>query len=263
MGCTTIDHHIAFEGGLLFARRWTPGGAAPGRAPIVLLHDSLGSVALWRSFPAVLAVHTGRSVVAYDRPGFGASSARHGALPASFIEDEAVTAFAALREHFGIDRFIAFGHSVGGGMAVHCAARYPEVCAGLVTESAQSFVEDRTREGILAAKAQFALRGAMERLARYHGDKAAWVLSAWTDTWLSPAFRDWTLDAVLPRVNCPVLVLHGGDDEYGSHLQPERIARGVSGPSELDIIPGVRHVPHREREAWVASRVARFLEALP
>jgi len=255
------DHHIETEGGQLFARRWIPGAGAG--APIVLLHDSLGAVALWRSFPAVLAGQTGRTVIAYDRLGFGASSARHGTLPAAFIEDEAITAFAAVREHFGIARFVAFGHSVGGGMAVHCAARYPEACVGLVTESAQSCVEERTRDGILLAQAQFRQRGAMGRLARYHGDKAAWVLAAWTDTWLSPAFRDWTLDPVLPKVHCPTLVLHGSEDEYGSPLQAQRIAGGVAGPSELELIPGARHVPHREREAWVASRVARFLAALP
>jgi pimeloyl-ACP methyl ester carboxylesterase len=147
-------------------------------------------------------------------------------------------------------------------MAVHCAARYPDDCVALVTESAQSFVEERTRAGILAARAGFAAPGAMERLARYHGDKAAWVLAAWTDTWLAPAFGRWTLDAVLPRVGCPTLVLHGSEDEYGSPLQPARIAGGVGGPSELLMLPGLRHVPHREQEQLVAQRVAAFLEPL-
>jgi len=79
---------------------------------------------------------------------------------------------------------------------------------------------------------------------------------------LAPDFAGWSLDAVLPQVRCPALVLHGTEDEYGSRRHPERIAQGVAGPAQLELIPEVRHVPHREREAWVAQRVAAFLQAL-
>jgi len=252
------DHHLPAGTGSLFARAWQGrDGCAP---PIVLLHDSLGCVELWRGFPATLAVACGRTVIAYDRLGFGRSSPRSGALPRSFIADEADHGFAAVRAHFGLERFVLFGHSVGGGMAVHCAARYPEACAALVTEAAQAFVEDRTRAGLLEAQQQFRRPGSLERLARYHGDKAEWVLHAWLDTWLAPGFADWSLDAVLPRVGCPALVLHGSEDEYGSSRHPERIAHGVAGAAQLELIPDARHVPHKEGETWVARRVAAFLE---
>ncbi|MEH6437854.1 alpha/beta fold hydrolase [Massilia sp. DD77] len=254
-----IDHHIPAADGSIFARAWEVPAAAT--APIVLLHDSLGCVGLWRGFPAALALASGRSVIAYDRLGFGRSSARTGPLPLSFVADEAREGFALVRDYFGLERVALFGHSVGGGMAVHCAATWPQARTALVTEAAQSFIEERTRAGILEAKRQFALPGSLERLARYHGDKAAWVLDAWTETWLAPAFADWSLDAALPGVHCPTLVLHGLEDEYGSRRQPERIAAGVAWPAELELIPGARHVPHREREAWVAQRVARFLGA--
>lgn len=261
MDLGVTDHWIDTEGGRLFARSWTP--ADQDKAPILLFHDSLGCVELWRSFPQMLAQHTGRTVIAYDRLRFGQSSARAGNLPASFIADEAPASIPLLRARIGFEGFIAFGHSVGGGMALHAAAAFPDTCAGLVTESAQSCVEERTRAGILEARAQFARPGAMDRLARYHGDKADWVLAAWLDTWLSPAFAGWTLDPVLQQVSCPVLVLHGEDDEYGTPAQPMRIAQGVAGRAELELLPGVRHVPHREQEAWIARRVAGFTAALP
>lgn len=89
------------------------------------------------------------------------------------------------------------------------------------------------------------------------------MLDAWIDTWLSPEFAGWSLAAVLPRVTCPTLAIHGGDDEYGSALHPETIARLASGPAQIEILPGVRHVPHREREQWVAQRVAAFIGAGP
>lgn len=265
-GHAAADRWVDTGRGRLFARCWP----APHRAhmpddapPIVLLHDSLGCVRMWRMFPRTLAACAGRRVIAYDRLGFGQSDPRTDALGFDFVRDEARRCFPVLRDAFGFDRFVAFGHSVGGGMAVHCAAEFASACDALITESAQAFVEDRTRAGIVDAREQFKQRDAFERLRAYHGEKARWVLDAWIDTWLSPEFAGWSLAAVLPRVTCPTLAIHGGGDEYGSALHPETIARLASGPAQIEILPGVRHVPHREREQWVAQRVAAFIGAGP
>jgi pimeloyl-ACP methyl ester carboxylesterase len=242
----------------MFARTWE--GRDGEGAPILLLHDSLGCVQLWRTFPDALTKATGRRVIAYDRLGFGQSDARRDRLSAGFIHEEAVDYFPILREQLRFDRFVLFGHSVGGGMAVHGAGEFPEACEALITESAQAFVEDRTHAGLRAAQASFENPEQLERLKRYHGEKARWVLEAWIGTWLAPAFQDWSLDEVLPRVQCRTLVLHGSEDEYGSARHPERIARGVSGAAEMEVIEGAGHVPHREREEWVCGRVRKFLD---
>lgn len=251
-----MEQWIVTARGRMYARRWEPASPASD-APIVLLHDSLGCMELWRSFPSALAEGTRRRVIAYDRLGFGKSDARTDRLSAGFIREEAREFFPRVREQMEFDRFVLFGHSVGGGMGVHCAAEFPDACEGLITESAQAFVEENTREGLLAAKALFAQPEQFERLARYHGEKARWVLDAWIETWLSPAFERWSLDDVLVRVKCPTLAMHGSEDEYGSARHPERIARGTGG--EMVIIEGAGHVPHREREGWVVERVREHL----
>lgn len=256
---TTSDHLVATPAGQLFARSWTPEGAAADTAPVLLFHDSLGSVALWRDFPAALAQATGRRVVAYDRLGFGQSDACGETLTPAFVRHEAQANVPALAEQLDMARFVAFGHSVGGAMAVETAAAFGERCTALVTESAQTFAEDRTLEGIRVAKAQFTEPGQIERLARYHGDKARWVLAAWTETWLSPAFADWSIHAVLPAVRCPVLAIHGEDDVYGSLVHPRRIAASVAGTAETLLLPGCGHVPHREQPQPVLAAVARLL----
>lgn len=266
------DHWIAMPQGRLFARRWSAAAApgdSPGRLPpIVLFHDSLGCVELWRGFPALLAAATGRDVIAYDRLGFGRSDRRTDVLPLDFVEDEARTALPALRAQLGIGRHVALGHSVGGGMAAHCAAAAGgpgagDGCEALVTIAAQACVEERTLQGIRDARDQFqAHPEQMERLARYHGGDAAqarWVLDAWVDTWLSPAFARWSLQDTLARVRCPVLALHGERDEYGSAEQPARIARWSAGPAQVALLPGLAHVPHREQPEAVAGRIAQFL----
>ncbi|BAN48151.1 alpha/beta fold hydrolase [Metapseudomonas resinovorans] len=247
--------------GRLFVRIWSPDQQSPcfEQAPIVLFHDSLGCVQLWRDFPSHLAAATGKVVVAYDRLGFGRSDAHPGRLVRGFVGDEAEQGFTLVKDALGIREFIAFGHSVGGGMATHCASRHREHCLALISESAQAFVEDRTLDGIREAKAGFGQDGQLERLAKYHGDKARWVLDAWTETWLSADFADWHLEAEVERLDCPVLAIHGETDEFGSALHPQRIAALTDGPARVLLLQGCGHVPHREQQDAVLEAVTGFL----
>ncbi|HBN8231334.1 alpha/beta hydrolase [Pseudomonas paraeruginosa] len=57
------EYRIDTPRGQLFAKRWTPA-AAGAAAPSVLLHESLGCVALWRNVPERLAAASGHPVVA-------------------------------------------------------------------------------------------------------------------------------------------------------------------------------------------------------
>lgn len=255
------DSHIDTGAGRVFVRSWeTEPGRPEAPSPIVLFHDSLGCVELWRDFPQRLSDATRRRVIAYDRPGFGRSDPHPGTLGPSFVAQEATDTFAALRERLQLDRFVAFGHSVGGGMAVACAAAHPVHCEALITESAQAFVEDRTVRGIVAAKQDFERPGQLDRLRRYHGDKAEWVLHAWTDTWLAPDFADWTLDGELRRARCPLLAVHGDRDEFGSVRHPERIVAMSGGLADRVILDGCGHVPHREQAERVLATVVPWLD---
>ncbi len=168
--------------------------------------------------------------------------------------------FPPIRRALGIDRFSLFGHSVGGAMALAIAGSQSEACDAVVTEAAQAFVEPRTLSGIRAARAQFGDPRQFEKIARWHGKKARWVLDAWTEVWLSPGFSSWSLDPHLGEVRCPVLAIHGELDGYGSVDFPRRIASGVKGPSELAILDHCGHVPHRERREEVLRLTSSFLE---
>lgn len=258
---STQETRVATPDGALYVKRWQPQ-LANGKTPIVLLHDSLGSVALWREFPEQLAAATGREVIAYDRLGFGQSDANPHQLQPSFVENEVQAGFAPIHQALGLGDFVLLGHSVGGGMAAMVAARYPVQCKALITESAQSFVEDRTIKGISEARDNFAQPGQLDRLGRYHGDKAAWVLSAWVDTWLTEAFAHYRLDGALGQVHCPVLAIHGERDEFGSLVHPENISNWSQGPSEVEIIAGGGHVPHRELPERINARIAVFLSKI-
>ena len=246
--------------GALHARRCRPGDAEGKGSPIVLMHDSLGCVALWRDFPARLAEATGREVIAYDRLGYGRSAPYPGPQPTDFIEEEAAS-FCAVREQLALERFVMLGHSVGGCMAAEIAARHTDGCEALVTVAAQAFTEPRTLAGIREAERGFAEPGRMARLEKHHGHKAGWVLEAWVETWHSAPFAHWTLDASLAGVRCPTLAIHGEHDEFGSLAQPRRIASLTPGPAEPTILPDCGHVPHRECPERLIDAIRPFLTA--
>ncbi|TWT18743.1 alpha/beta fold hydrolase [Luteimonas wenzhouensis] len=253
------ERFVAVEGGRLFVRHWRPQRRDACAPPLLLLHDSLGSVAQWRDFPARLATASRRDVIAYDRLGFGRSTPRAARHSLDFIDEEARGGLPALLAGLGLERYALLGHSVGGGMALTAAAFDPERCAGVVSMSAQAFVEQRTVEGVRRTQQEFARPGGLGKLAFWHGARAAWVLDAWTGTWLDPAFAGWSLDAVLPRVRCPVLALHGDRDEYGSEAFPRRIAEGVGGPARMVVLEDCGHMPHREHPERVLAEVVAFL----
>ncbi|MEQ6916534.1 alpha/beta fold hydrolase [Halomonas aquatica] len=252
---------IATPAGTLHALRHLPGGAGVTGIPIVLMHDSLGCVALWRDFPERLAEVTGREVIAYDRLGYGRSAPYPGAQPTHFIEEEAET-FAVVREQLALERFVMLGHSVGGCMAAAIAGRHVDGCEALVTVAAQAFTEPRTLVGIREAQRDFAMPERMARLEKHHGDKAGWVLEAWVETWHSAPFANWTLDASLAGVRCPTLAIHGEHDEFGSLAQPRRIASLTPGPAEPRILPDCGHVPHRECPERLIEAFRPFLESI-
>lgn len=256
------DFWLTHPLGRISARAWRPGTPGPGvteAPPIVLLHDSLGCIELWRDFPAVLARCTGRSVYAYDRLGFGRSDARTGLPSANFIAEEAQEVFPSVCEQLGLSAVVVMGHSVGGIMAIHCAAGHADRCVALVTLAAQTCAEERTRAGIRATLKSFEDPAQMARLARYHGDKAAWVLAAWGGSWLGPDFEGWSMTGVLPQVRCPVLAIHGDRDEYSTTIHPDQIGQYSGGPTRIELMPGVGHFPHRERQGDVLGLIQAWM----
>lgn len=258
MSAEVLDSFVMVPGGRVFVRRWSAGHDK--RPPIVMLHDSLGSVEQWRDFPDTLAAAASAQVIAYDRLGFGRSTPRSRPPSLDFVSDEAVTFFPSMQRALGLTRFSLFGHSVGGAMALVIAAVHHQACAAVITEAAQAFVETRTLAGIRSAQEQFQDPEQFEKLARWHGDNARWVLEAWTEIWLSPEFSSWDIDRYLNSVTCPVLAIHGDLDEYGSLEFPRRITSKVKGPSQLAILEHCGHVPHRERRDEVLRLTAKFLD---
>jgi len=236
--------------------------AGPGEsAPIVMLHEGLGSVAMWRDFPQRVARATGRAVVAYSRPGYGRSSPAPLPRGVRYMHDEALVVLPALLDALRIEHPILLGHSDGGSIALIHTGACGRPVAGLVLMAPHVFVEDVSIASIAQAKVAWRTSDLRERLARHHDDVDA-AFTGWNDIWLHPDFRAWTIEDETRRVRCPVLAIQGEDDEYGTMEQVERIAR-LAPDVDLVRLADCRHSPHRDQPDAVLAALARFADRLP
>src|SRR5512143_35265 len=247
---------INARGHRLECERIDVGGSM--RPALVLLHEGLGSVAMWRDFPSRLAHATGCDALVYSRYGYGKSDPLTAPREVGYMHDEALQVLPELLDELAIERPILVGHSDGGSIAlIHAGARVRHVAA-VVTLAAHVLVEDISVRSIAAAKVAYETTDLRTRLARYHADvdSAFW---GWNRIWLHPDFRAWNIEEYLPRIPCPVLAIQGGDDEYGTMEQMRRIGAQVPDVELLEL-EDCRHSPHRDQPQAVLDAVTRFVD---
>ena len=254
---------VAIDESRLEWRRVSPAGAShdEDRPTLVLLHEGLGCCGLWRTFPSALVRRTGLAAFAYSRAGYGRSSPGLRPLPLDYHSVEALEVLPKVLAAAGIAKPVLIGHSDGGTIALIHAGKAPSPPMAVVTMAAHVFNEDVTLQGIEDARQAFAATDLRQRLCVYHGDNVDQAFWGWCDAWLSPAFRSWNVEAVLSGVSCPVLVIQGEDDHYGTVAQVEAIAGQVSGPAGRLILQDCGHAPHLEQPEKSCTAIAEFLAA--
>lgn len=231
------------------------------RPLIVFLHEGLGSISMWRDWPAQVCAATGCRGLMYSRYGYGHSTPRprDEGRTVDYLHVQAHDALPALLSALGLEdeRPILFGHSDGGSIALLYAALFPDRVHAIAVAAPHIFVEDITLEGIHKARDFYQSSDFPARLARYHRDGES-VFWAWVDVWLTPEFRSWNIEAFLDDIRCPVLAIQGVDDEYGTLEQIRGIARRVPDTRLLEI-PDCGHSPQRDQPQVVIDALCGFL----
>ena len=234
------------------------------RPPLVFLHEGLGSVAMWRDFPARVAQATGARTLVYSRYGYGQSDLLASAHGTDYMHREAEEALPELLAALEIDHPVLIGHSDGASIAlIHAGGgRWP--VAGVVALAPHVFVEEVSIASIMAARDAAANTDLLARLGRYHRD-AEKTFRGWNDIWLHPDFRAWNIESYLPDIRCPVLAIQGEDDEYGTMAQVEAIASGATNSPGVEVLrlADCRHSAHKDQPEAVLAAIAAFLDALP
>jgi len=225
---------------------------------LVFLHEGLGSIAQWRSFPTELASAAGMNAMVYDRRNHGGSDVLSAPRGRNYHTEES-DILEALLDELAMDRVVTYGHSDGATIALLHAARHPERTVAVISEAGHVVAEATARDGIERTQQQYRAGGLREALERHHGDRTDAMFNAWADTWLLPEFEDWSIVETLSAVRAPVLVLQGGADGYASAAHVDWIAAAVGGPAHTWLLPGVGHAPHRDAPAEVIANVVGFL----
>ena len=226
-------------------------------APLLFLHEGLGSVELWRDFPEATVSGTQRPGLAYSRYGNGWSSPLTEPRRPDYMHEEALHSLPRVVDELVGTPPVLVGHSDGASIAVIYAGSGHPVEA-LVLIAPHVFVEPETIESISAMSESFESSGLPEKMARYHTEPRT-TFRGWADIWLSPAFRTWNIEEYVAGITCPILLIQGDADEFGTEHQLDAIDAGLAAPAPRVLIGGAGHSPHLTHPAPVNRAVIDFI----
>lgn len=240
-------------------------GPSPAEAPtIVLLHEGLGSLRLWRDFPEKLQATTGCGVFAWSRLGYGQSDLAPLPRPLDYMTIEAERCLPEVLNAFGFQQGMLLGHSDGASIVAIFAGVIddPRIQA-LILMAPHFFTEPGGQTAISATRNAYLSGPLRERLGKYHKDADSTFLG-WADAWLHPDFDGaWNIEESLGQFSVPTLAIQGAQDEYGTLAHIEALQARSPAPVKVQIIEDCRHSPHLEKPDAVLQAVSAFIASLP
>ncbi len=238
-------------------------GPAPKEAPtIIMLHEGLGCLALWRDFPQKLADLTGFGVFAYSRAGYGQSDLADLPKSLDYMTDEAVDILPQILDAIGFQRGILLGHSDGASIAaIYAGSVEDHRIRGLILMAPHFFTEPIALTAIAEAKNAYETGDLRSRMQKYHRNPDN-AFRGWNDSWLHPSFKDWNVANTIDYLRIPVLAIQGCDDEYGTYAQMQEIDDRIYAPVEIEFLDDCRHAPHFDQPEKTYRIIAGFIERL-
>lgn len=230
---------------------------------LVLLHEGLGSLDLWKDFPAQLAQACDAPVLAYSRQGYGRSSPVPLPRSLDYLSVDGPDELGRVLDGLALEQVVLVGHSDGASIALAYAARQDPRVHGVVVLAPHVDVEPVSVEGVRRTVKAYARGDLRERLHAYHGDNLDGAFRGWSETWLNPAFAAWNLHGTLPQIRAPLLAIQGHEDEFATPAQLEAIAIKVGGPCQTVLLEQCRHFPQNQARPRVLALIAEFLATLP
>lgn len=252
---------VTLSGGRIETRLIRPAKSPDVDTLVVLLHEGLGSVSMWKDFPDHLAEKVGLPVLAYSRFGYGNSDACALPRPVSYMHDEASGPLVELLAESEAENIILIGHSDGASIAaIHAGGFADARLRALVLMAPHFYNEDLATTAIQRAKIAYDQGDLRARLQKYHGDNVDIAFRGWNDAWLNPAFHHWDIREFLPTVAVPALLIQGVEDEYGSREQLQTMQDKSGAAVRSVMLEACRHSPHRDQPEKTLNAIRQFLD---
>lgn len=238
-------------------------GPAPDRAmTIVMLHEGLGCLALWRDTPAKVAEATGCGVLVYSRAGYGQSDPADLPRPLDYMTREALEVLPHVLDAAGVKQAVLMGHSDGATIsAIYAGSVEDYRVRGLILMAPHFFTEPMGLASIAEAKTAYETTDLKDKLGKYHADPDN-AFRGWNDAWLDPAFEAWNVAEVIDYLRIPTLAIQGNDDQYGTKAQIDEIEERSYAPAEVLMLDDCRHAPHQDQPEKVLEAVQDFVARL-
>ncbi|NNE37747.1 MAG: alpha/beta hydrolase [Gammaproteobacteria bacterium] len=239
--------------------RWITNASRKTRPVIVMLHEGLGSVSLWKEFPETLSEETGCDIFVYSRPGYGNSDPVDLPRPIEYMHYEGHTVLPEILEMFDQDIFL-LGHSDGASVSIIYAGTHQNNrLKGLVLFAPHVFTEEVCIRSIQNARKFYDENEDFRKKLSRHHKNVYIAFNGWCDAWLDPRFLDWNIEEYIENVHVPTLVIQGHDDEYGTIEQVDRIKNKVKHDFESVLLEDCKHSPHRDREDETLTAINNFV----
>ena len=253
----TTSQKIVIEGVTLeVVRLLSPQPQAKG-PPIIMLHEGLGSISMWRDFPQLLALQIGCEIIVYSRAGYGNSGPAQLPRTVRYMHDEGLNVLPQMIAALDIHKPVLLGHSDGASIALICAGGTGVELSGIMLMAPHVMVEEIAVQSIEQARVAWQTTSLPERLGKYHSNVEA-AFTGWNDIWLHKDFLLWNIEEYLDSIKYPVLAIQGLDDEYGTMAQIDIIAQKLP-QTQLLKLPDCGHSPHKDQTESVLRAMSRFL----
>ncbi|MCM0611336.1 alpha/beta hydrolase [Marinobacter sediminum] len=232
----------------------------PQGPTLVFLHESLGSIALWRKFPEKLARASGLDALIYNRQGYGRSTDEVLPRPYDFQEQAGEVVLPQLLDALGIGEAVLVGHSDGGSIALIGAGAMGGRVKALITMAAHIYADHLTIAGIQEMAVRYRETDIREKLLRYHGARTDQLFNAWQAVWLDEGFQaSMDFSRWLAAIECPSMIIQGEDDEYGVPEQVTDIVAGIGSAARGVFLQEAGHSPHLEKTDEILELICDFL----
>ncbi len=227
---------------------------------IVLLHEGLGSLTMWKDLPEKINKATNCNVVAFSRAGYGKSSSVKLPRPLNYMSIEAKKYLPELIKQLNLKKYFLIGHSDGGTIAaLYSSENFNDNLLGIVLIAPHFFIEDFNLISIKKIELEFKSGDLKRKLSKYHSNVEN-TFYGWSRAWLDPDFYNWDITSSLKNIDVPVLGIQGNADPYGSVNQIDRLEQNLSVKFYKLILDQCGHNPLFEKTDETISKISVFID---